>query len=1107
MKKLVPSLIIFAIMVPSALHAQTVVTTGIIRGLVTDDSGAAIPGSTAVLLASNMGQSITRTTNGVGIFVFPSQPVGLYGMEVSASGFRRQRVNGVHVEIGQTTTVNVRLRPGAESESVTVTGESPLLRTEDSNLSSVVNRDSLDDLPLNGRRFLDFALLVPNASPDGQNGLVSFAGEQGGEDTGYANANGANSFTVDGASATSNYFGNARGGEKVPYIFGENAIEEFQVAVSPYRADYGGAAAGFVNVVTRSGSDTLHGQAFYYNRNSGTGANDAIDKEHGFPRPVNILQQFGASLGGSLVPRRAWFFVDYEQQHQKNPITAINPAYTGLDLMSNFGIPDGTLLPAPNAPFPVPGSLSAVPPNAATNPVYLQDVANALNAIQSNLGVQSRFANDWSLFSKIDYRDSKDDRLYLSLNWNRFDSPNGFILGTETALFGRSTLANAFVRDYHASAGWSHAYGSNLLNEVHASFSRDDQYSNPTGMVNPVLPTVLLESSGDDSGGGSNFEMGNAGFAGGRTNEAMWQLSDHVSYLRGKHTFKFGVEFTHAHVADLAFGGFDPDAQAQNGTFRGTYSFSSLSNFALGIYDNFFQSTGQPRFSFNVPYVGFYFHDTYQIRPRLTLDLGVREDFQVYPQPSENPAFPLTGQFPNQYQRVAPRFGFAWQPIAETVVRGGFGMFYENLNGLNYRNAVVSNGLLSQQASVSLDYDSIVAPNQQVAVFPNQVIDPSLFSAPDISLIDPHFRSPYILEASLQVEREIAPDTVLTIGTTWSHGVHLIASSAYDMNLMPPTGTTTYILCTSGAADPSGCNGRRVVLPNFDSNLLTEGRINPNLGQINALITPGLNNYNSFFVQGQRRFRHGLAFQTAYTFSKNLMSNGVDFNNQFNFSNTHAPYLLDQRHRASIAGIYQPKFGAHLQSSLLRGAFSDWTLSTTMQFASGRPYAALIDLACTTAVGAPIGSDASCLSYTTVNNNQIPASNSVNNSAAIQATANSALGINAGSPSPLVGLDSFYGPWTEQIDLGLARSVKLTERRAVTFQAQVFNIANHANYYVQNGTGVNAIQYSPFGSTCGDGASANQTCYLIPSSGFGQLQVINYLNGPRIVQFALKFTF
>ena len=265
------------------LAAQTTVTTGVVRGLVSDGSGAVVPQASVVLLAFSTDQHLMRTTNDAGIFVFPSEPVGTYALEITAPGFRKRVVPKVYVQIGQTTFVNVHLLPGTGTESITVTGESPLLRTEDSNQSSVVNRELLDGLPLSGRRFLDFALLVPNSTPDGQSGLVSFAGEQGGEDTGYANGNGANSYTVDGASATSNYFGNARGGEKVPYIFGENAIEEFQVAVAPYRAEYGGAATGLVNAVTRSGSDAVHGNAFYYNRNSGTGSNDAVDKANGFP--------------------------------------------------------------------------------------------------------------------------------------------------------------------------------------------------------------------------------------------------------------------------------------------------------------------------------------------------------------------------------------------------------------------------------------------------------------------------------------------------------------------------------------------------------------------------------------------------------------------------------------------------------------------------------------------------------------------------------------------------------------------------------------------------------------------------------------------------------
>jgi hypothetical protein len=1074
-----------------AAIAQTAINSGIIRGVAADSSGAVVPNATIALISRATGTTVMRTSNSAGMFVFPAQPVGSYSMEVKAAGFRTQVVDGVDVQVGQATSVNVRLQPGAASESITVSGESPLLRPEESDLSSVVSREMLDGLPLSGRRFLDFSLLVPNASPDGQQGLITFAGEQGGQDTGYANANGTNSFTVDGASATSNYFGASRGGERVPYVFGENAIEEFQVAVSPYRAEYGGAATGFVNVVTRSGNNGFHGGAFYYNRNSGTGANDAVDKAAGIPRPVNILQQFGGSLGGPVVPRHAWLFGDYEQQRQKNPISVVNPAFADVD-QTDFLVPSTVQLPAPNASFPVPESISAPDPS---DPIYLQQVSNALNAIQSNLGVQQRYRNDWSLFSKFDYHDAKDDRFYLSLNWNRFDSPSGMITGSNTPLFGISTLANSFVRDYHASFGWSRAVGSSLLNELRCSFSRDDQYSTPTGLVDPVLPSVVLMPTGGEDAGGSNLELGNAGFAGGRTNEAFWQFSDHVSYLRGRHTLKFGTELTHAHVTDLAFGGFDPDAQAQNGTFRGTYSFSSLTNFALGIYDDFFQSIGQPKFSFNVPYLGFYFQDTYQVRPRLTVDFGAREDFQIYPQPTENPAFPLTGQFPNQYGRLAPRLGFAWQPLDKTVIRGGFGMFYENLNGLNYRNAVVSNGLLSQQASVSLGYDSTLPPNQQIALFPHQITDPSEFSASDISLVDPHFRFPYILQGSLQIEREILPETVITAGTTWTHGVHLISSSAYDLNLNPPAGTTTYTLCPAEATDVSQCaGGRSVVLPTLDSGLLTEGRLTPNFGQINELISPGLNQYNSLFAQAQRRFHHGVAFQSAYTFSKNITSRGVDFNNQFDFSNTHAPYLLDQRHRVSVAGVFEPGIGSHVRSDFLRGALSHWMISTVMQFASGRPYAALIDVSC-----AADDISEGC--------QDSASQNAINNTAALQATANSALGINGGSPSPLAGLNSFYGPWTEQIDLGLARRFTLTERHSITFEAQSFNLLNHANYYVQNGTGVSQIQYEPFGSTCGDGQSPNQQCYLLPQQGFGSLLVINALNGPRVLQFAMKWDF
>jgi hypothetical protein len=476
--------------------------------------------------------------------------------------------------------------------------------------------------------------------------------------------------------------------------------------------------------------------------------------------------------------------------------------------------------------------------------------------------------------------------------------------------------------------------------------------------------------------------------------------------------------------------------------------------------------------------------------------MGLREDFQVYPQPAENPAFPLTGQYPNQFARFAPRFGFSWGPTADTVIRGGFGQFYTNMNGLNYRNAVISNGLPSQQTSVSTSYNGGI-PNQQLPTFPSilPANSPLFQSSPDISLVSPGLRVPYVLEASLQIEQQIARNTTLSLGTIWTHGVHILSSNAYDLNLNPLQGTTTYIVCPPGTTT-APCAGPTVILPNMDNGLLTEGRINPNLGQIDELISPGQNDYNSLFVQVQRRMTNGLSLQFAYTWAHNIVRDATDFNNQFDFSNTTAASLLDQRHRITLAAVYQPKLQGLTSSHFGRALLSNWTLSTVMEFSSGRPYAALLSPACTS----------STLSL----NNCDGANDNLNDSAFNQDIAATAAGINGGGPTPGIGLNSFYGPWLERIDLGLSRSFEIREGKEVELQAQAFNLFNHANYYVQNGNGINQLQYNPIGTNCGDGASLNQTCYLVPNTGvgnFGTLQEINPDGLPRTLQFSVRFTF
>jgi hypothetical protein len=1070
------------------LTAQNVVLTGSLSGRITDQTGAVVGGASVILKNLETGVKLSATTNHSGIYDFPALSPGLYAIAASAKGFR-DVLSQAHVLVGNTTSLDFKMQVGASGDAVKVTGSAPL-RPAESSASTVLERSFIEELPLNGRRYTDFTLLTPNTTYDGDTGLVSIAGQQGGEDSGYANGNGSNAFTVDGSNGTNNYFADIIGRYRIPYLYGEDAIQEFQVSVSPYSAIYGGGA-GFVNAVTRSGSNAFHGTAFYYDRNSATAANDAIDKAAGFPKPEDNLQQFGAGVGGPIQRDRLWFFLDYEQQLRNNPISVINPALTTTPttlasfLSANFGIPAGTTLPPPNGPLPVPGNDTAPDPN---NPVYLQQVSNTLNALDSNLGTKARKRNDWVITPRLDYQPTSRDGLFLSLNLNRFDSPGGVIADPTVGNYGTQTLANAYVHTFQASLGWTHTFSSNLLNEFHAGTSQDNEISTPTGLA-PNTPTLILDSP-------APFILGNAPFSLGKVFERQYSLSDRIDYVIGKHTLQFGFDMSRARDADNNDGGADPNEAVDRGSFLGSYEFSNLEALALGEYNVFSQSSGNPTFAFSVPYYGFYVQDTFHALPKLTLELGLREDFQVYPQPAENPAFPLTGQYPNQFLRLAPRFGFAWQPISKTVVRGGVGQFYTNMNGLNYRNAVVSNGLASQQSSVSASYEA-GAPNQQLPTFPNilPANSPLFAASPDISLVSPQFRAPYILQASLQVEREIFENTTVSIGTMWNHGVHLLSGSAYDVNLNPMQGMTTYIVCPPGATT-APCSGPTVTLPNMDNGLLTEGRINPNLGQINELISPGQNYYDSLFLQVQRRMSRGLSLQFSYTFAKSIQLDGMDFNDQFDFADTHAPSLLDQRHRISLAAVYRPRLETLTSSDTGRALLSGWMLSSVMEFSSGRPYAALLSPACTS----------STLSFSNCDG----ANGNLNDTAFNQDTANTAGGINGAGPTPGIGLNSFYGPWLQRIDVGLGRSFSIREGKELQFQVQAFNVFNHANYYVQNGNGINQLQYNSIGTNCGDGTTLNQTCYLVPNSGpgnFGTLQEISPDGLPRVLQFSVRFTF
>jgi hypothetical protein len=680
------------------------------------------------------------------------------------------------------------------------------------------------------------------------------------------------------------------------------------------------------------------------------------------------------------------------------------------------------------------------------------------------------------LFPKLDWQPNENNHLSFIYNYNDFDSPGGVIENSPQTAFGNSSLPSNFYRDHDASINWNHTFNPEWLNNFHASFVRGQVIFKPSGLIDPNLPAVELLTDN------AFIELGDLFFARGDVRETQWELSEQVNYLRGRHDLKFGADFDRTHIGDYF-----------PGNTNGVYLFFGLANFSLGNWGLFQQTAGNPTRDFAFPFLGFYVQDKWQATQKLSLDFGLREDFQIFPQQPSNPLFPLTGRFPNNYRRISPRVGFAYQPFGRTVVRGGFGMFYELFTGLNYDVSTTHNGLLSGEAGATL-FPSAPTPNIEVPTFPaNLPAREVIQGVADVSLIAPGFKTPYVISGSIEIQREILPFTTVTVGTLWTHAVHQISSTAYDLNLLPPTGTTTYIYCAGGTIsvpDPSRCNGRVVTAPTLDNNLLVDGRLTSSLQQLNALITPGLQRYNSGYVELQRQATKGLALLASYTYSKNVDSNGVNFNNQFDLSNTHENSLLDQRHRASIAAVYASR-SANLRNDLARRLLSDWTISTVTQFESGRPYTNTLNFACT-------GS-----SFSTCNGSN----DYLNNSAFNQNTQNTAGGILGLAPVPGIGLNTNYGPWIAQVDLGVSRNFNVSDRGLLAIKFQVFNLLNRANFLVQNGMGINSSGYNPIGADCGDGMTQNQTCYLVPVQSKNSPDTISALNGPRIIQFGIAYKF
>ncbi len=417
------------------LYAQATATTGQIEGIVTDESQAVLPGATVTATSPATGFSRSATSDAGGLYRLNLLPLGVYDVTVEMSGFKGVRRGGLALRVGETLTVPFVLGVASVQETVTVTSELPPVEVTRSLQATTINEAAIDSLPINGRRFQDFVLLTPGAVVEGQRGGTAISGQRG------INS----SYAIDGASYDNPFFGGIKGGERsnLAYTISQEAIQEFQVSNAGYSAEFGRSGGGVVNAVTKSGTNELHGSAFWYFRNEGLQADDPFGRP-----PTDFRQhQFGGSLGGPIEKDKAHFFLAYDQQIRDNP------------LVVDFG---------PGSPAGAPG-------------------------FDGEEGTFKQTNNIWTALARVDYRLNESNNFWVRYNWSKNEGENG--IGSSPTNFAISNNSLEKDSQHTVVAQLSTVFSPTLLNEIRVQYSKEDRPRLPN-TDDPTITVTGLGSAG-----------------------------------------------------------------------------------------------------------------------------------------------------------------------------------------------------------------------------------------------------------------------------------------------------------------------------------------------------------------------------------------------------------------------------------------------------------------------------------------------------------------------------------------------------------------------------------------------------------------------------------
>ena len=1095
---------------------------GNIAGNITDATGAQVPNAAVTIINTDTDVSRDARANGEGEYSVQFLQPGHYEVIVTAPGFGKVDRKNLTVNVGQILTVDAALSAGATATEVQVTSDTPILDTDKTEVSQVIDQNLISSLPVNTRNWSAFVLNTPNVTPDGGSGLVSFHGISGLYNQNY----------VDGANNNQMLFSEARGrASGAPYVYSIDSIKEFQAETSNYSVEFGQAAGGQVNAITKSGTNAMHGDLFYYLRYP---TMNALDPETKFTalfnttntaaaqflltQPVHQQQQYGGSVGGPIIKDRLFYFFTYDGFRKVG-----KALYYNTNTITTT--PTGTT-----------SSTNVISPTQCSTFITAAQCIAAINFVNANaFGAPSRLQKQDLFFPRIDWHISKHNDMFVDFNRANYGASYGYnqantVSGGSPSQNGPTTYHERFL-----VAGVTTQLSDRTVNQVHFQLGRDLE----TAGANAPAPSVAI--------GAFTYGMPNALPRVAEPDEKRFQITDVVSTTHGRHTFKFGgdVNIVHEVMINLFQGG-------------GVYAYSgsnNAANFANYTSDVFHGAPGDTD-----PYAGYHFtslvqttdilnppnqagkddfymkmfdgfaEDSWKLTRNLTMNAGIRYDIQITPAPLKNNTLNSLSTYYSSTikntNRISPRVGFAWNPHEGTVIRAGYGIFSGLNQGSTYYAMRVENGVVQ----VNYNYTgcaSTCSATSAAAVgiqFPNLPFTPP---GPDISGqlrpagapapvvggsqnagsqsfhgLDPNFVPPYAQEFSAGFEQALPGKMSLTANYVGTRGMRLPVFLDANLRGQTPHGVATYNVYSS-----PGVVSQQINTPVY----LVSDRIVPTLQGYNTGFSIANTWYNGLGVTVRRPFANGLEVLMNYTWSHATDTgqvggaNGTFYGGDTpldpnNLKRDNGNSDIDIRNRFVMSFVYQPRL--FMNNKLIK------QLVDGFQFAGAE----------TASGGQPIFLGMSGTVYS-------GGAGSYGSGGNIYGGAiSSSSGVATTGRPPQIGRNSIYAPGFNNLDMRVTRDITIHELMKLSFSANAYNLLNHRII-----TGVNSTQSQFLASgatttpiagttyTCASGAvpagSTLRGC-IIPYVGstainnFGaQSSTSNSLYGARQMEFIARFTF